>query len=97
MVVWVEGNPSQNGGGYEEAHCHCIAHWVLLDTPHTIAEAQRGWLITAGQGWGPVHLDMTEQDVLRVMGQPQRGDTSGAAIHFFSTLNLPIVSSATKW
>jgi len=34
-------------------------------------QAQQAWLISAGQGWGPLYLGMSEDAVVSVLGQPR--------------------------
>jgi len=35
---------------------------MLLILLTSSAGAQQGWLVTAGKGWGPLYLGMTEQN-----------------------------------
>jgi hypothetical protein len=58
--------------------------------PGSQARAQRAWLISAGKGWGPIYLDMTEQNALNVLGPPQsRADPSQANPAYLHTLYYP--------
>jgi hypothetical protein len=46
------------------------------------AEAQGPWLISAGRGWGPILLGMTEEAVMSALGQPDNPRTVSGSIVF---------------
>jgi hypothetical protein len=63
---------------------------VLLTTLLTPALAQDGWLITAGRGWGPIYLGMTEDAAIGILGAP-KNDT-GEQPKGLHVLNYPNAS-----
>jgi hypothetical protein len=52
-----------------------LATVLMLASPHATVGQQTPssqWVIVPGQGWGPIRLGMTEQEVYAILGSPQR-------------------------
>lgn len=60
---------------------------MFLTFPLPPTSAHHSWLISAGKDWGPIYLDMTEQNALNVLGPPQsRADSSEVNPAYIHTL-----------
>jgi hypothetical protein len=72
---------------------HALFAALLLAGASTPLQAQTGWTIEPGQGWGPVRIGMTQDEVVASLGQPLRtvlaqtpilvADVPGARLSFY--------------